>query len=527
MRTWEESLRAFLSPRVITMLFLGFSAGVPFLLVFGTLSVWLREAGVERAAIGFFSWAALAYAFKVVWAPLVNRLPLPLLGRLLGQRRSWLLVAQSMVMLALVLKAFNDPSTDLTMAAVFAVMLAVSSATQDIVIDAYRIETAPRDMQGLMSATYIAGFRLGMIVAGAGALEIAGFLDSDPYEPWITTWPAMANPDSYQYEPWRAAWLAMAGVMVVGVITTFRISEPQHDKIIYKTEWSIGEYVRFVGTFAAAVAAFALVFWLSDATAADMKAAIAGEGVEPGPLTGFVVETLRLTTAVAVATAVGLILVQIGFMPREMARESYVAPFVDFFGRFGRATLLVLALIATYRIADVVMGVMANVFYVDLGFEKQEIGRVSGGFGLVMTIVGGFGGGLLIARYGILRMLFVGAFLAAGTNLLFALLAVKGKIIWMLAMVIAADNVAGGMASVAFVAYLSSLTSARFTATQYALFSSLMLLLPKLIAGYSGAIVDTVGYPNFFVGTAILGAPVLVLVVLAARLAPVPENSDD
>lgn len=510
MRTWEESLRAFLSPRVLIMLLLGFSAGVPLLLVFGTLSVWLRDAGVERASIGFFSWAALAYAFKVVWAPLVNRLPLPLLGRLLGQRRAWLLVAQLTVMLALVLQAFNDPAHDLTMAAVFAVMLAFSSATQDIVIDAYRIESAPPDMQGLMNAAYVAGYRLGMIAASAGVLKIAGFLDPDP--------------KIYQYEPWFAAWLAMAAVMVVGVITTLGISEPRHDRSVYRTEWRLDEYARFLGTFAAAVTVFAAVFYLSGTAATEMKAVVAGEGGDPGPLTGFVVEAMRLAVSVVAATATGLILVRIGIMPREMARESYVAPFTDIFGRFGRATILLLLLISTYRIADVVMGVMAQVFYVDLGFEKEEIGFYSGVFGLIMTILGGFVGGVLITRYGIARIMFVGAVLAAATNLLFAWLAVTGKVIWMLAMAIAADNVAGGMASVALVAYLSSLTSARFTATQYALFSSLMLLLPKLIAGYSGVAVDAVGYPTFFVITAMLGVPVLLLVLLASRMAPARES---
>jgi len=515
-KSWSESFRAFLSPRVIGMVFLGVSAGLPILLVFSTLSVWLREAGVERATIGFFSWAALAYGFKVVWAPVVDRLPLPVLEGLLGRRRSWMLLAQAGIITALILKAFNDPATDLAMAACFAVLLAFSSATQDIVIDAYRIEAAPREMQGLMSATYIAGYRLGMIVAGAGALEIAGLLDPDPA--------------SYQYEPWFTTWLAMAGVMLVGVTTVLVIREPARNSAAAKQiAWSVAEYARFLGTFVAAVAVFALVFsYLGGALPvfAGLKATFfAGQGV--GPMTGFLVESVRLVSAIGAAVLAGIALVRLGVVPREMARETYVTPFADFFARFGRATLLVLALIATYRIADVVMGVMANVFYVDLGFEKQEIGRISGGFGLVMTIFGGFAGGLLITRYGILRMLFVGAVLAAGTNLLFALLAVTGKVLWMLMFAIAADNLSGGMAAAAFVAYLSSLTSARFTATQYALFSSLMLLLPKLIAGYSGVAVDAVGYPVFFVGTAILGIPVLLLVLFAGRLAPVETDPDD
>ncbi|MEN8195640.1 MAG: MFS transporter, partial [Pseudomonadota bacterium] len=401
MKSWGESLRAFVSPRVIGMLFLGFSAGVPILLVFSTLSVWLREAGVERATIGFFSWAALAYGFKVVWAPVVDRLPLPLLEGMLGRRRSWMLLAQAGIIAALVLKAFNDPATDLTMAAIFAVLLAFSSATQDIVIDAYRIEAAPREMQGLMSATYIAGYRLGMIVAGAGALEIAGLLDPDP--------------DSYQYEPWITTWLAMAGVMLVGVVTVLVIREPERNaEAVSHTEWSIAEYARFLGTFVAAVVVFASVFsFLGGATPifVGLKGVLLGGEVSAGPLAGFLVEAIRLMSAIGAAVLAGVVLARVGIVPRDMARETYVLPFADFFGRFGRAALLVLALVATYRIADVVMGVMANVFYVDLGFEKQEIGRISGGFGLVMTIFGGFVGGLLITQYGILRMLFVGAVL--------------------------------------------------------------------------------------------------------------------
>ncbi|MCK5623699.1 MAG: MFS transporter [Alphaproteobacteria bacterium] len=498
------------------MLFLGFSAGLPILLVFSTLSIWLREAGVERATIGFFSWAALAYGFKVVWAPVVDRLPLPLLEGLLGRRRSWMLLAQAGIIAALVLKAFNDPATDLTMAAVFAVLLAFSSATQDIVIDAYRIEAAPREMQGLMSATYIAGYRLGMIAASAGALQIGGFLDPDP--------------DSYQYEPWIATWLVMAGMMLVGVATVLVIREPERNSAAAKyTEWSVTEYARFLGTFAAAVATFALAFSFLGGSLpvfVGLKAVLFAEQ-SVGLLTGFLIEAVRLVSAIGAAVLVGIVLVRVGVVPREMAHETYVTPFADFFRRFGRAALMVLALVATYRIADVVMGVMANVFYVDLGFEKQEIGLISGGFGLVMTIFGGLAGGLLIMRYGILRMLFVGAVLAAGTNLLFALLAMTGKVLWMLMFAIAADNLSGGIAAAAFVAYLSSLTSARFTATQYALFSSLMLLLPKLIAGYSGVAVDAVGYPAFFVGTAVLGAPVLLLVLFAGRLAPVRNNAED
>lgn len=498
MRTWSESFRAFRSPRVVSMLFLGFSAGVPILLVFSTLSVWLREAGVERATIGFFSWAALAYGFKVVWAPVVDRLPLPVLGGLLGQRRSWLLLAQASIIAALLLQALNNPTENLATAAVFAVMLGFSSATQDIVIDAYRIEAADREMQGLMSASYIAGYRIGMITASAGALSVAGFFDPDK--------------NTYQHLPWIYAFIAMAGVMGIGVVTTLIVPEPARQASGTK-EWAATDYLRFLATFAVVVAVFASIFLLTSGLVGPKG------GVE-----GFLFQVARLAVAVGVAIVAGIVLVRAGVVPRAMAVETYVAPFANFFSRYGRAAILILALISTYRIADIVMGVMANVFYVDLGFEKQEIGWISGGFGLAMTIVGTFLGGLLILRYGILRILFVGGLLAAGTNVLFAFLATQGNVLPLLMAVIAADNLSGGIAAAAFVAYLSSLTSTRFTATQYALFSSIMLLLPKLIAGYSGLIVDAVGYAPFFIGTACLGIPVLAMIVFVARLTLAPQT---
>jgi PAT family beta-lactamase induction signal transducer AmpG len=512
LNSWSETFEELSSPegrrhllRVVGMLFLGFSAGVPILLVFSTFSIWLREAGVERATIGFFSWAALAYGFKFLWAPVVDRLPLPLLARAVGQRRSWMLLAQAGIICALVLQANNDPASSLTMAAALAVMLAISSATQDIVIDAYRIEAVPGRFQGLMSATYIMGYRLGMIAAGAGALQIAGFLDPDK--------------DSYQHEPWTAAWLVMAAIMSVGVVTTLIIREPRRDAVATRTDWPVSGYLRFLALFAAVTAAFfgtrLLIAPLGAAATLALAPAI-GNG-----LAGFTVGVLSMAFAVGGGVGAGVGLVIAGAIPRRMAMETYVDPFLDFFRRYGRIAVLILALIALYRIADVVMGVMANVFYVDLGFEKQVIGLVSGFYGILVTIAGGIVGGLLIIRYGVIPILFAGGLLAAGTNVLFAVLAVQGKMLSLLMVVIAADNLSGGLAAASFVAYLSSLTSVKFTAMQYALFSSLMLLLPKLLAGYSGVAVDAVDYPAFFVGTALLGIPVLFLIVIAARAMPV------
>jgi PAT family beta-lactamase induction signal transducer AmpG len=359
-----------------------------------------------------------------------------------------------------------------------------------------------------MSATYIMGYRFGMIAAGAGALQIAGFMDPDQ--------------DSYQREPWIAAWLVMALIMSVGVVTTLIISEPVKGGSARRTDWPVSDYLRFLALFVTVTAAFfgvRLLIAPLGAAAVLVLAPLIGDG-----LASFAAGALSMAIAIGGGVGAGVSLVIAGAVPRQMAVETYVDPFLDFFRRYGRIAVLILALIALYRIADVVMGVMANVFYVDLGFEKQVIGLVSGFYGILVTIVGGIVGGLLITRYGIMRILFAGGLLAAGTNILFAVLAVKGKMLSLLMVVIAADNLSGGIAAAAFVAYLSSLTSVRFTAMQYALFSSLMLLLPKLIAGYSGVAVDAVDYPIFFIATAFLGVPVLILIVFAARLMPDSEE---
>ena len=502
-RTWAEAVRAFFHPRVIAMLFLGFSAGVPILLIFSTLSVWLREADVARSTIGFFSWAALGYGFKFVWAPLVDKMPLPLLARVLGQRRSWLLLSQMAIMAALCFMALSEPTTSLTAIAVGAVALGFSSATQDIVIDAYRIEAASKELQGLMSATYIAGYRLGMVVAGAGALELAGFLDVV---------------DGYDPNSWRLTYFAMATVMLVGVVTTFVINEPERKNANDINLQTMNDYMRFLGVFVVAASAFVSVFFISADWAVSSKATLGTNAILNAELAGFLVEAFRLLCGVGAGAIAAWALVAFKFIPKKMISETYLAPFTDFFNRYGKSALIVIALIATYRIADVVMGVMANVFYVDLGYEKQEIGRITKLFGLTMTIAGGFLGGVLTVRYGVMKILFLGAVLAGATNLLFSLLAGIGPNLWALAGVISADNLSAGIASAAFVAYLSSLTSTSFTATQYALFSSIMVLLPKLIAGYSGMMVENVGYSVFFIGTAVVGILPLTLIVLSARI---------
>lgn len=442
---WLHAFRIYTHPRVLGMLSLGFSAGLPLLLVLGTLSFWLREAGIDRSTIGHLSWIGLAYGFKWMWSPLVDRLSLPLLTRLLGRRRAWLLLSQIVIVIALAGMASTDPLENLTYTIFFALSVAFASATQDIALDAYRIEAVAPRLQGAMAATYQAGYRVAMILASAGVLWIAAAVD-----PSETT---------YDYAPWRTAYLAMAACMAVGIITTLIIREPEIPvtQLISENE----DYARK-----------AIAHWNLNAPLTQMLAWLYG---------------------------------------------AMIAPFRDFIVRYGRQALLILALIASYRISDVVMGVMSNPFYVDMGYTKDEVATVSKVYGVIMTIAGAAIGGVLTAKIGIMRTLFLGAVLSAATNLLFVWLTGRGHDVTGLIFTISADNLSAGIASSAFIAYLSSLTNSAYSATQYALFSSVMLLLPKFIAGFSGDFVDAYGYASFFTGTALLGLPVLVLVWLAGQ----------
>ncbi len=439
-RSWREAWRIYLEPSSLRMLTLGFSAGLPLLLVLGTLSFRLREAGIDRSTIGYLSWVGLAYAFKWVWAPLVDRMPLPLLTRLLGRRRSWLLASQALIVAGLVGMALADPRMTLGPIVWCALAVAFGSATQDIALDAFRIESADASHQAALAASYQTGYRLAMIWAGAGVLWIAARAEVVP----ALGTAVMQGAAAYQNAAWQAAYLAMAASMAVGVITVLFSREPV---------------------------------------------------------------PVELPPAKNVA---------------EWIQGAVVEPFADFLRRYGWNAAKILALIAVYRISDVVMGIMANPFYVDMGFTKDEVAAVTKVYGVIMTLAGAFVGGVLSMRFGVMRILMLGAILSAGSNLLFAWLAGHGHDVTALIAVVSADNLAGGIASAAFIAYLSSLTNVSYSATQYALFSSMMLLLPKFVAGFSGDYVDALGYAHFFTATALLGLPVLVLVWLAARATKTP-----
>lgn len=448
--SWADTWRAYLQPASLRMFALGFSAGLPLLLVLGTLSFRLREAGLDRTTIGYLSWVGLAYGFKWVWSPLVDRLPIPLLTRWLGRRRSWLLVSQGLIMVALAGMALADPRSQLDLVVWCALGVAFASATQDIALDAYRIESADAAHQGALAATYQTGYRLAMIWAGAGVLWLAARAEVAPAVPAVAAAVDAVKPApgaNYQNAAWTTAYFVMAASMLVGVVTVLFSREPA----------------------------------------------------------------------------------QVALPPSRNAaewfRSAFVEPFADFLKRYGSHALLILALIGVYRISDVVMGIMANPFYVDMGYTKDEVAAVTKVYGVIMTLVGAFIGGALSLRLGVMRVLMLGAVLSAASNLLFAWLAGHGHDVTALIAVVSADNLSAGVASAAFIAYLSSLTNVSYSATQYALFSSMMLLAPKWLAGYSGAFVDAYDYPTFFTATAFLGLPVLVLIWLATRMTPPPRRA--
>jgi len=436
-KRWWEAFAVYRQGPVIGMLFLGFAAGLPFPLVFTTLSTWLRDVGVDRTTIGFFAWIGITYSIKVFWSPVVDRAPLPWMTGWFGQRRGWMLTAQFAIIAGLIGMAHTDPASNITVMALFALLVAFASATQDVAIDAYRIEAVAGELQGAMAGMYQSGYRIAAaLVGGAGALYLA------------------------EYVSWTASYVVMALAMAVGIVTALVMREPRRavSRDTARQERRVVDYL-------------------------ERAAHLPGWWREPA------------------AWFIGAV----------------VCPFSDFFRRNGWWALLILGFISIYRISDIVLANMANPFYIDLGFSKSDIANVAKIFGVTMTIAGAVLGGLLVTRFGVMRILLLGAILVVLTNLAFAQLAVSGKSLVGLVLVISADNLSGGLAGSAFIAYLSRLTNTAYTATQYALFSSLMTLIPKIISGFSGAIVDAYGYVNFFIYASIIGVPAIGLVLYLSR----------
>lgn len=467
--------------RVFVMLLLGFSAGLPNLLIFDTLSAWLRESGLTLEVIGFFALATLSYSLKFVWAPLIDRTTIPILTPLLGHRRSWMLVTQAVIILGLWSIAGLNPSTALMSVAVFAVLVGFFGATQDIVIDAWRIEAADDTRHGAMAAAYQWGYRIAIIVAGAVPLVLA---------------------DLYNWNFSYAVMAALMGLGVAGVLFAPRekahtirpipVGDVPSRPPLEVLEW----IVRLIVILAAA-----LVIGSGLTGAADLLAGALGLGglsADGQAALKAAWEAKPQGTYYQVAAVVlGLALLVLACWPIPGVKTrpgaylagSFGQPMADFYRRFAGVATLILALICVYRLADFVLNIM-NPFYLDLGFTKTELAEVRKVFGVLMTTLGVFIGGWSVARLGLIRTMVIGAFMSPVSNLVFAWLATQGPSLTALTIAIGVDNIATGYAGTALIAYMSSLTSIGFTATQYALFSSLYALPGKLIASQSGRIVE-------------------------------------
>ena len=481
-RSTTAAIAVFFERRMLVMLALGFAAGLPNLLVFDTLSAWLRQADVPLRTIGFFSLATLAYSLKFLWAPLVDRTAIPLLTTLLGHRRGWMLMTQAVIILGLWLVSGANPASNLWLVASFAVLVAFASATQDIVIDAWRIEAAGEERQGAMAAMYQWGYRIAILTAGIAPLLLAQHID------------------------WSAAFAVMAALMAIGVAAVLAAPREPPRKVmppLLPRDLPVrpaAEALEWIGRLCLLVAG-AYVFGAGFTGQFVMiEWAAAAVGATPDALTGLGVLWDQRPAGVVIQVGLaclGLLLIAGAALPVPGARtrpstyfvRSYGDPLRDFLNRFAGTAGLILAMICCYRLSDFVLNIM-NPFYLDLGFDLATIAEVRKGIGVAMLMLGVGLGGWSIARFGLIRSLLVGALAGPVSNLTFAWLAMQGPDPRAFAFAVVVDNVSAGYAGTILIAYMSSLTSAGFTATQYALFSSLYSLPGKLIAAQSGTIVE-------------------------------------
>jgi MFS transporter, PAT family, beta-lactamase induction signal transducer AmpG len=436
-RSWIRAALVYGQPRMAASLALGFSCGLPFILLSQTMTAWLRQAGIERTAIGMLTWVTLVYAIKFLWAPVVDRLRLPLLFSLLGRRRSWMLLAQGGIVLGMVHLSQLNPGDNLAAVGWGALFLAIVAATQDIAVDAWRVEIAPTDEQGAMAAAYQLGYRLAVIIGTAGAFWVAAD------------------------HGWHLSLTSMAVLSAVGIFATLLAREPA----VTVARESMQQEQRVSD-------------WL--ARRAHWPAWLRTLG----------------------AQFVGAV----------------VCPLTDFFMRLGwKSGALIFAFVCTYRLTDYAGGVMANPFYIDHGYTLKQVATVVKFFGLFATLSGVLIGGVIVARFGVLRALFIGSLLIMCSNLGYSGLASSPLNVILLGCVNAFDNVAIAVHGTSLLAFLASLTSARYTATQYAVLSSIYALPGKMLMGGSGWVVDHIDYPAFFVYTASLSVPGLILLYLVAR----------
>jgi PAT family beta-lactamase induction signal transducer AmpG len=429
---WLAALAVYRQPHLVAVLLMGFSSGLPLALTFGTLSYWLAELGVSLTAIGLFGLVRASYSLKFLWSPLIDRLPIPLLTRRLGRRRSWALTIQFLLGLAILGLGMTDPKIDPALTALAAVIVAFLSASQDIVIDAYRIELLRPEEQGAGAAATQWGYRFGMLASGAGALFAASL------------------------GGWHVAYAVMAGLMLVGMVTVWLTPEPG----------GIAPPERLPGASGAA----RVEAWL---------------------------------------------------------KRAVVAPFVDMFQRIGTAQLAaIIVFIVLFKFGDALAGSMANPLYVALGFTKVEVATVAKVYGVIATLAGVALGGVVVLRLGVFAALLLCGAAQALSNLTYIAQLWAGHDVAMLALTIGAENLTGGMASSAFVAYLSGLCSRDFTATQYALLSSLATVGLNVLAASGGYLAQTLGWTPFFLLSTVFCVPsLLILVWLMRRKTAIPAGA--
>jgi MFS transporter, PAT family, beta-lactamase induction signal transducer AmpG len=409
MNSWLGSLRVYRDPRIIAIVLMGFASGLPLALTGATMAIWLKESAITLTAIGLFAPVGISYNLKFLWAPAMDRVRLPFLTARFGRRRGWALLIQFLLVLAILALGMSNPATDLTRVAICALIVAFLSASQDIVIDAYRVELLTKDEQGAGAAATQIGYRLGMLASGAGALYLA------------------------QYFSWTAAYGVMAVLMLLSMIVIVATREPQAPPVVRGP-------------------------WL---------------------------------------------------------KNTVVAPFADFAKR--RYWLLILIFVVLYKFGDALAGVMSGPFYIELGFEKSEIASITKVFGVIASIVGVSLGGIAVYRWGLMRALLICGALQTVSNLMYLVQLWAGHDVGMLTVTIAAENVTGSMASAAFVAYLSSLCSPAFTATQYALLSALAATARTLLASSGGFFADRLGWGSFFVLATACCLPGLALLLFLMR----------
>ncbi len=434
LRAWLDALAVYRDRRVLSMLFLGFSSGLPFGALAEPLSAWLTESGLGKTEIGLFALVSLPYSLKFIFAPFIDRLPLPPLSRLLGRRRGWALGAQLLLMATLAGLGSTNPVGSLAATALLALAVAFASAMQDTVIDAYRVEILEERSLAAGAATATFGWRVGQVGAGAGGLILGDLL------------------------PWPVVFAVMAGAIAVGVVAILLSPEPR----VRCTERSRSLEAR-------------------------AEAWLAGPSTLPrwlGPAAAWL-------------------------------WAACVCPFLEFTER--RGWFLVLLFILLYNFGDAVLGVMKVPFFLETGFSKTEIAEVAKLFGFVATVMGGLIGGVVVARLGIMRGLLVCGVAMALSNLVFVLQAWVGPDLGVLALTVSVENITTGMGMTAFVAYMSSLCNVAYTATQYALLTSLMAMGRTVLSSGSGWLAEQVSWPTFFVLTTIAAAPGLLLLLLLMR----------